>query len=169
VADHGRTIRLPVAVAAKLSAVRRVQIQLTQTLGRDPTPAEIAVEVGCEPEVVRDLLRSAADPISLQTPIGEAQDGFFADILEDSAAECPFEAASDRLRRESVVRALRRLPERERVVMEMRYGLANCSAKSRQEVGRVLDLSSERLRQIEKATLETLEALPEVQHLRECV
>jgi RNA polymerase primary sigma factor len=166
-ADHGRTIRLPAHVDAKLNVIRRVQHQLVQTLGRDPTAAEIAAEVGCTATVVHELLRAAVQPASLQTPVGEGEDGVLADLVEDPGAECPLETVSDRVRRETLDRALGRLPERDRMVMELRYGLASKAALSRTELGRVLDLSCERVRQIEQATLKTLQALPEAQQLRE--
>jgi RNA polymerase primary sigma factor len=169
IADHGRTIRLPAHVAAKVNVIRRVQTQLVQALGREPTAAEIADEVGCSASTVRELLRASVQPASLQTPVGEDEDGVLADLLEDPEAECPLETVSAFMRRETLDRALGRLPERERTVLELRYGLATKQALSRTELGRVLDLSCERVRQIEQATLETLQALPEAQQLREAV
>jgi RNA polymerase primary sigma factor len=166
-ADHSRTIRLPVHIVAKLDVIRRVRAHLVQTVGREPTAEEIGEEVGCDPGTVRDLLRAAVEPASLEAPIGETNDAKLADIVEDLEAECPLETVNGHMRRDTLVRALARLPKRERMVLELRYGLANKAALSRQELGRMLDLSCERVRQIEKDSLKRLEAFPEAERLRE--
>ncbi len=165
-ADHGRTIRLPAYVATKLSGIRQAQASLAQVLGRDPTAAEIAEEAGHSVSTVRELLRAAAPPASLQTPVGEGNDGVLADMLEDPEAECPLETVTRFLRGEALGRALGRLPQRERTIMELRFGLDSTHAVSRQEAGRLLDLSGERVRQIEKETLRRLELLPEMRQLQ---
>jgi RNA polymerase primary sigma factor len=166
-ADQARTIRLPAHVVAKLNVIRRVQHQLVQTLGRDPTPAEIAGEAGCTPAVVRELLRATSRPVSLHVPVGDEGDEVLGDLIEDPGAECPFEVVSDRLRRDALGRALERLPERERHVVGMRYGLAEGCTRTRAEMARMLDLSCERIRQIERDAVKELETLPEAHELKE--
>ena len=169
VASDGRAIRLPSNVAARLATLSGSRHRLVQVLGREPTAREIARELGCSVRTVRNLLSVAARPVSLHAPIGYESDGIVADLVEDRAAECPLETAIDSLRCQALRKALRRLPPRERTIIEMRYGLAPHETRSRQQVGRALDLSYERIRQIEKATLELLEELPEAQGLRDLV
>ena len=123
IADKGRTIRIPVHMVEKLNKVMHVERQLVQQLGREPTPAEIATELGTTVRDVRDVLRMAQQPISLEKPIGEEEESELGDFVEDQSAESPFELASERLRRENLRRALAALPEREREVIEMRFGL----------------------------------------------
>jgi RNA polymerase primary sigma factor len=167
IADKGRTIRIPVHMVEKLNKVVHVERQLVQQLGREPTPEEIATELETTVREVRDVLRMAQQPISLEKPIGEEEDSELGDFVEDQTAESPFELAADHLRRENLRRALAALPEREREVIEMRFGLVGERAYTLEEVGRAFNVTRERIRQIENHTLKKLEALPEAQRLRD--
>jgi RNA polymerase primary sigma factor len=167
IADKGRTIRIPVHMVEKLNKVVHVERQLVQQLGREPTPEEIAHELETTPREVRDILRMAQQPISLEKPIGEEDESELGDFVEDQTAESPFELASEHLRRENLRRALAALPEREREVIEMRFGLAGERPCTLEEVGRAFNVTRERIRQIENHTLKKLEALPEAQRLRD--
>src|ERR1700744_3975227 len=122
-ADKGRTIRIPVHMVEKLGKVIGAERQLIQQLGREPLPDEIATELECSVREFRDVLRMAQQPISLEKPIGEEEESELGDFVEGQTAESPFELASERLRRENLRRALAALPEREREVIEMRFGL----------------------------------------------
>jgi len=167
IADKGRTIRIPVHMVEKLNKVVHVERQLVQTLGREPTPEEIALELDCPVREVRDILRMAQQPVSLEKPIGEEEESELGDFVEDQTAESPFELASENLRRDNVRRALAALPQREREVIEMRFGLAGGRPRTLEEVGRAFNVTRERIRQIENHTLKKLEALPEAQRLRD--
>jgi RNA polymerase primary sigma factor len=167
IADKGRTIRIPVHMVEKLNKVVHVERQLVQALGREPTPEEIAVELECTAREVRDILRIAQQPVSLEKPIGEEEESELGDFVEDQTAESPFELASENLRRENVRRALAALPAREREVIEMRFGLSGGRPRTLEEVGRAFNVTRERIRQIENHTLKKLEALPEAQRLRD--
>jgi RNA polymerase primary sigma factor len=167
IADKGRTIRIPVHMVEKLNKVVHVERQLVQQLGREPTPEEIAVELETTVREVRDVLRLAQQPISLEKPVGEEDDSALGDFVEDQTAESPFELASEHLRRENLRRALAALPAREREVIEMRFGLSGERPYTLEEVGRAFNVTRERIRQIENHTLKKLEALPEAQRLRD--
>ena len=167
IADKGRTIRIPVHMVEKLNKVVHVERQLIQQLGREPTPDEIAKELECTSREVRDILRIAQQPVSLEKPIGEEEESELGDFVEDHSAESPFELASENLRRENVRRALAALPTREREVIEMRFGLSGGQPRTLEEVGRAFNVTRERIRQIENHTLKKLEALPEAQRLRD--
>jgi RNA polymerase primary sigma factor len=167
IADKGRTIRIPVHMVEKLNKVVHVERQLVQSLGREPSPAEIAREADCTPREVRDILRLAQQPVSLEKPVGDEEESELGDFVEDESAESPFELASDALRRDNVRRALRALPQREREVIEMRFGLTGERPRTLEEVGRAFNVTRERIRQIENHTLKKLEALPEAQRLRD--
>ncbi len=167
IADKGRTIRIPVHMVEKLNKVVHVERQLIQQLGREPTPAEIAAELETTVREVRDVLRMAQQPISLEKPVGEEDDSQLGDFVEDQTAESPFELAAEHLRKENLRRALAALPEREREVIEMRFGLTGERPYTLEEVGRAFNVTRERIRQIENHTLKKLEALPEAQRLRD--
>ena len=167
IADKGRTIRIPVHMVEKLNKVVQVERQLVQALGREPTPEEIADHLECTPREVRDILRMSQQPISLERPVGEEDESELGDFVEDEAAVSPFDQASDNLRRENVRRALAALPQREREVIEMRFGLTGGRPRTLEEVGRAFNVTRERIRQIENHTLKKLEALPEAQRLRD--
>ncbi len=167
IADKARTIRIPVHMVEKLNKVVHVERQLVQEFGREPTPEEIALELQWTAREVKDILRIAQLPVSLEKPIGEEEDSELGDFVEDDSAESPFELASENLRRENVRRALDTLPTREREVIEMRYGLSGGKARTLEEVGRAFGVTRERIRQIENNTLKKLEGLPEAQRLRD--
>jgi len=167
IADKGRTIRIPVHMVEKLNKVVHVERQLVQTLGREPTPDEIARELECTAREVRDIQRMAQQPVSLEKPIGEEEESELGDFVEDESAESPFEQASENLRRDNVRKALEALPQREREVIEMRFGLTGARPYTLEEVGRAFNVTRERIRQIENHTLKKLESLPEAQRLRD--
>ena len=167
IADKGRTIRIPVHMVEKLNKVIHVERQLIQQLGREPTPEEIATELECTTREVRDILRMAQQPVSLEKPVGEEEDSSLADFVEDASAESPFEIASESLRKENVSRVLAALPAREREVIELRFGLTGARPRTLEEVGRAFSITRERVRQIENRTLKKLQGLPEAQRLRE--
>jgi RNA polymerase primary sigma factor len=167
IADKGRTIRIPVHMVEKLNRVVHAERQLVQELGREPVAAEIAAELQITVREVRDVWRMSQQPISLEKPVGEEDDSSLGDFVEDPTAESPFELASERLRRENLRRALAALPEREREVIELRFGLTGQRPYTLEEVGRTFNVTRERIRQIESHTLKKLEALPEAQRLRD--
>jgi RNA polymerase primary sigma factor len=167
IADKARTIRIPVHMVEKLNKVVHVERQLVQEFGREPTPEEVAFELQWTPREVKDILRIAQLPVSLEKPVGEEDDSELGDFVEDQTAESPFELASENLRRENVQLALSALPAREREVIEMRYGLRGNKARTLEEVGRAFGVTRERIRQIENNTLKKLEGLPEAQRLRD--
>jgi RNA polymerase primary sigma factor len=169
IADKGRTIRIPVHMVEKLNKVVHVERQLVQELGREPSAEEIARELECSAREVRDILRMAQQPVSLEKPVGEEEESELGDFVEDEAAVSPFERASETLRRENVRRALDALPAREREVIEMRFGLKGTRPYTLEEVGRAFNVTRERIRQIENHTLKKLESLPEAQRLRDAV
>ena len=167
IADKARTIRIPVHMVEKLNKVVHVERQLVQEFGREPEAEEIARELQWTAREVKEILRISQLPISLEKPIGEEEDSELGDFVEDDAAESPFEMASENLRRENVCKALDALPQREREVIEMRYGLKGHQARTLEEVGRAFGVTRERIRQIENNTLKKLQSLPEAQRLRD--
>jgi RNA polymerase primary sigma factor len=169
IADKGRTIRIPVHMVEKLNKVVHVERQLVQALGREPSADEIATELECSVREVRDILRMSQQPVSLEKPIGEEEESELGDFVEDETAVSPFELASESLRKENVRKALQALPQREREVIEMRFGLTGGRPRTLEEVGRAFNVTRERIRQIENHTLKKLESLPEAQRLRDAV
>jgi len=169
IADKARTIRIPVHMVEKLNKVVHIERQLVQRLGREPSPEEIAEELEIEPDEVREILRMSQLPISLEKPVGEEEDSSLADFVPDEQAESPFDTTSLSLRRGDVELALAALPERERRVIELRYGLDGSQPYTLEEVGRAFGVTRERIRQIENNTLKKLESLPEAQGLKDCV
>jgi RNA polymerase primary sigma factor len=167
IADKGRTIRIPVHMVEKLNKVVHVERQLVQSLGREPTPDEIAAELECTVREVRDIQRMAQQPVSLEKPIGEEEESELGDFVEDEDAISPFDQAAENLRRENVRKALDALPQREREVIEMRFGLTGARPFTLEEVGRAFTVTRERIRPIENHTLKKLESLPEAQRLRD--
>jgi RNA polymerase primary sigma factor len=166
-ADKGRTIRIPVHMVERLNRLMHAERQLIQQLGREPSTAEIAAELDCPVQEVRDVMRLAQQPLSLEKPVGEEDDAALADFVEDVSAASPFEIASDALRRESIARVLAALPRREREVIELRYGIVGGRPRTLEEVGRAFNITRERVRQIENRTLKKLQSLPDAQQLRE--
>jgi RNA polymerase primary sigma factor len=169
IADKARTIRIPVHMVEKLNKVVHIERQLVQRLGREPRPEEIAEELEMTTEEVREILRMAQHPISLEKPIGEEEDSELGDFVEDENTETPDEAASLTLRRTDIEHALSSLPERERRVIELRFGLTGEQPCTLEEVGKAFGVTRERIRQIENNTLKKLESLPEAQALRDCM
>ncbi len=169
IADKARTIRIPVHMVEKLNKVVHIERQLVQRLGREPQPEEIAEELDIAVHEVREILRMSQLPVSLEKPIGEDEDSSLGDLVPDDQAESPFDTASLSLRREDVEVALSALPERERRVIELRYGLDGSQPYTLEEVGRAFGVTRERIRQIENNTLKKLQGLPEAQGLRDCV
>jgi RNA polymerase primary sigma factor len=167
IADKARTIRIPVHMVEKLNRVAHVERQLVQRLGREPEAQEIAAELKISVREVRDILRVAQMPVSLEKPIGDEEESELGDFVADDQTEEPFEAATENLQREDVQRALNALPERERQVIELRYGLRGHDPLTLEEVGRAFGVTRERIRQIENNTLKKLKQLPEAQRLRE--
>jgi RNA polymerase primary sigma factor len=152
-ADQSRTIRLPVHIAEATSTLARMQRQLLQDLGREPTPAELAAELDMTPEKLSEMQRYGREPISLNTPLGEDGDSEFGDLIEDSEAIQPGEAVSFTLLQEQLHSVLGTLSEREAGVVSMRYGLAGGQPKTFDEIGTVYGVSRERIRQIESKTM----------------
>jgi RNA polymerase primary sigma factor len=169
IADKARTIRIPVHMVEKLNKVVHIERQLVQRLGREPRPDEIAEELEMTTAEVREILRMAQHPVSLEKPIGEEEESELGDFVQDDQAESPFDTASLSLRREDIERALDSLPVRERRVIELRFGLNGQPPCTLEEVGRAFGVTRERIRQIENNTLKKLESLPEAQGLKDCV
>ncbi|MEZ5100872.1 MAG: sigma-70 family RNA polymerase sigma factor [Thermoleophilia bacterium] len=169
IADKARTIRIPVHMVEKLNKVVHMERQLVQRLGRDPRPEEIAAELEIDVADVREILRIAQLPVSLEKPIGEEEESELGDFVHDDNAESPFESSAFALRREGIRHALAALPERERTVITLRYGLGGEPPRTLEEVGREFGVTRERIRQIENSTLKRLESLPEAQGLRDCI
>ena len=165
IADKARTIRIPVHMVEKLNKVVHIERQLMQRLGREPRPDEIGAELEMSTDEVREILRMSQLPISLEKPIGE-EESELGDFVPDDMAESPFDTATLSLRREDVQRALDSLPERERLVIELRFGLCGEQPYTLEEVGQAFGVTRERIRQIENNTLKKLETLPEAQGLR---
>jgi RNA polymerase primary sigma factor len=167
IADKARTIRIPVHMVEKLNRVAHVERQLVQRLGREPEADEIAEELRWTTREVRDILRVAQLPVSLEKPVGDEDESELGDFVADDGVTEPFEEASEHLQREGVRKALDVLPDRERQVIELRYGLAGVEPLTLEEVGKAFGVTRERIRQIETSTLKKLQALPEAQVLRE--
>ncbi|MGI9020084.1 MAG: sigma-70 family RNA polymerase sigma factor [Solirubrobacterales bacterium] len=166
IADKARTIRIPVHMVERLNRLTHVERQLVQRLGREPRPAEIAEELEITVPQVREILRLAQTPVSLEKPIGDEDESQLGDLVADEGVEEPFEAATENLQREDIQKALDALPERERQVIELRYGLRGHEPLTLEEVGRAFGVTRERIRQIENNTLRKLKQLPEAQRLR---
>ncbi len=167
IADKARTIRIPVHMVEKLNKVVHVERQLLQRLGREPRSEEIAAELDMSAAEVSEILKIAQLPISLEKPIGEEEDTSLGDFVRDDHSPSPFGTATTSLRRQDIDRALDSLPERERRVIELRYGLNGEPPATLEEVGRAFGVTRERIRQIENTTLKRLETLPESQGLRD--
>jgi len=156
IADQARTIRIPVHMVETINKLVRVQRQLLQDLGREPTPEEIAEEMEISPEKVREILKVSQEPVSLETPIGEEEDSHLGDFIEDRTVEVPGEAAATKLLREQLEEVLDDLSTREKRVIQLRFGLLDGQPRTLEEVGRVFGVTRERIRQIESKTLAKL-------------
>ncbi|MDP9466412.1 MAG: RNA polymerase sigma factor RpoD [Actinomycetota bacterium] len=153
IADQARTIRIPVHMVETINKVVRLQRQMMQDLGREPTPEELAGQLDLSPVKVRDILKLAQEPVSLDTPIGETDDSHLGDFIEDSDAVVPGEAASFVMLKEQLSIVLHELGDREKKVIELRYGLTDGRARTLEEVGQEFGVTRERIRQIESKTL----------------
>lgn len=156
IADQARTIRIPVHMVETINKLIRVSRQLLQSLGREPTAEEIAAEMEMSPERVREIIKIAQEPVSLETPIGEEEDSHLGDFIEDQDAPAPAEAASFRLLKEQLEEVLNTLTPREEKVLRLRFGLDDGRARTLEEVGQIFNVTRERIRQIEAKALRKL-------------
>ena len=166
-ADQARTIRIPVHMVEVINKLARVQRQMLQDLGREPTPDELAVELDMTPEKVVEVQKYGREPISLHTPLGEDGDSEFGDLIEDSEAIQPGEAVSFTLLQEQLHSVLDTLSEREAGVVSMRFGLTDGQPKTLDEIGKVYGVTRERIRQIESKTMSKLRHPSRSQVLRD--
>ncbi|MDO4619461.1 MAG: RNA polymerase sigma factor RpoD [Lachnospiraceae bacterium] len=156
IADQARTIRIPVHMVETINRLIRIQRQLLQELGREPTPEEIAAEMNIPVEKVREIQKVSQEPVSLETPIGEEEDSHLGDFIQDENVQVPAEAAAYTLLREQLDEVLETLTERERQVIRLRFGLDDGRARTLEEVGREFHVTRERIRQIEAKALRKL-------------
>ena len=156
IADQARTIRIPVHMVETINKLIRVSRQLLQELGRDPKPEEIAKEMDMTEDKVREIMKIAQDPVSLETPIGEEEDSHLGDFIPDDDAPAPAEAAAYSLLKEQIEEVLGSLNEREQKVLKLRFGLEDGRARTLEEVGKEFDVTRERIRQIEAKALRKL-------------
>ena len=156
IADQARTIRIPVHMVETINKLIRVSRQLLQELGRDPKPEEIAKEMDMTEDKVREIMKIAQDPVSLETPIGEEEDSHLGDFIPDDDAPAPAEAAANSLLKEQIEDVLGSLNEREQKVLKLRFGLEDGRARTLEEVGKEFDVTRERIRQIEAKALRKL-------------
>jgi RNA polymerase primary sigma factor len=167
IADQSRTIRIPVHMVESINKVHRIQRQMLQELERDPTVEELAAKVDMSPTRVREILRIAQDPLSLDSPVGEADDSNLSDFIEDLQAEAPADAAARTMLVDAVVEAMSELNEREQQVVRLRFGLEDGQSRTLEEVGREFGVTRERIRQIESKTLAKLRHPHRSQKLRD--
>ena len=156
IADQARTIRIPVHMVETINKYIRISRQLLQELGRDPTPEEVAKHMGLSTSRVREIMKIAQEPVSLETPIGEEEDSHLGDFIEDEAAPAPAEAASFMLLREQLEEVLETLTDREKNVLRLRFGLEDGRSRTLEEVGQSFGVTRERIRQIEAKALRKL-------------
>lgn len=156
IADQARTIRIPVHMVETINKLIRVSRQLLQTYGREPTPEEIAEEMGISVDKVREIQKIAQEPVSLETPIGEEEDSHLGDFIPDEDVPAPAEAAAFSMLKEQLVEVLDTLTEREQKVLKLRFGLEDGRARTLEEVGKEFDVTRERIRQIEAKALRKL-------------
>jgi RNA polymerase primary sigma factor len=167
IADQARTIRIPVHMVETINKLVRIQRQLLQDLGREPLPEEIGRQMGIHAEKVREILKVSQEPVSLETPIGEEEDSHLGDFIEDAEAVVPIDAASFILLQEQLESVLHTLSEREKKVIELRFGLLDGHPRTLEEVGREFGVTRERIRQIESKTLSKLRHPSRSQKLRD--
>ncbi|HJW76758.1 MAG TPA: sigma-70 family RNA polymerase sigma factor [Thermoleophilia bacterium] len=166
-ADQARTIRVPVHMVEQINKLIRVRRTLVQDIGREPTPEEIAVEMGTTPEKVREIVKISQEPVSLESPVGLESDAQLGDFVEDTAAIEPAEAVGETMRKEEVDSVLCGLTYRERRIIELRFGLKDGRARTLEEVGDRFGVTRERIRQIEFKTFAKLRCCREARLLRE--
>ncbi len=167
IADQARTIRIPVHMVETINKLVRIQRQLLQDLGREPTADEIAHQMELSAEKVREIQKISQEPVSLETPVGEEEDSHLGDFIEDSEAVVPLERASFKLLQEQLESVLYTLSEREKAVIEMRFGLRDGQPRTLEEVGKTFGVTRERIRQIESKTLSKLRHPSRSQKLRD--
>jgi RNA polymerase primary sigma factor len=167
IADQARTIRIPVHMVETINKLVRIQRQLLQDLGREPLPDEIGKQMGIGADKVREILKVSQEPVSLETPIGEEEDSHLGDFIEDSEAVVPVDAASFILLQEQLESVLHTLSEREKKVIQLRFGLLDGHPRTLEEVGREFGVTRERIRQIESKTLSKLRHPSRSQKLRD--
>ena len=166
IADQARTIRIPVHMVETIHKVSRYQRQMLQELGREPTPAEIGEKMGMSAERVREIMKVALDPVSLETPIGEEEDSHLGDFIPDEDTPSPSESASTNILREVIERELNTLTPREAHVIKLRFGLYDGRTRTLEEVGKEFDITRERIRQIEAKALRKLRHPSRARHLK---
>lgn len=166
IADQARTIRIPVHMIETINKLMRVQKKLVQDLGREPTPEEISAQCNMSVERVRSVLKMAQQPISMQQPVGDSDDTSFGDFLEDKTAENPMDGAAFNSLREKLTVVLNTLNERERAVIEQRFGLRDGNPRTLEEVGRQFNVTRERIRQIEAKALRKLRHPSRIQKIK---
>jgi RNA polymerase primary sigma factor len=166
-ADTSRTIRIPVHVVDRMHRIDKAERKLTRDLGRDPTPEELAAASGCEAEEIDGLRRIASPPVSLDKPVGDDGDGELGHLVVDETSPSPWELAARQVRRHLLAEALGQLSELERDVVTLRYGLDDDKDRSAVQVGRQLNLSTDRVRRLEEQALLRLRRLPETERVRD--
>jgi RNA polymerase primary sigma factor len=167
IADQARTIRIPVHMVETINKLVRIQRQLLQDLGREPLPEEIGKQMGIGADKVREILKVSQEPVSLETPIGEEEDSHLGDFIEDSDAVVPLDAASFILLQEQLESVLHTLSDREKKVIQLRFGLVDGTPRTLEDVGREFGVTRERIRQIESKTLSKLRHPSRSQKLRD--
>jgi len=156
IADQGRTIRIPVHMVETINRLLKASRQLMQRLGREPTPEELGAELDMTVDRINEIIRIAPEPLSLETPVGEQEDSHLGEFIEDAKADSPSEVASNTVLRKQLESVLATLNEREREVLKLRFGLNDGYARTLEEVGRVFQVTRERIRQIEAKALKKL-------------
>lgn len=167
IADQARTIRIPVHMVETINKLTRVSRILLQTLGREPTPAEIAKEMGISEDRVREIQKIAQDPVSLETPIGEEEDSHLGDFIEDDRAVTPSDSVSTTMLKETLLSVLNTLTPREEKVLRLRYGVDDGRPRTLEEVGKEFNVTRERIRQIEAKALRKLRHPSRSKHLKD--
>lgn len=167
IADQARTIRVPVHAVEIMNKLNRVQRELLQKTGREPTVPEIAEALGITPNKVRDIQKAAQEPVSLETPVGDEEDSELGDFIADSDSDQPLEVVFRELRKEELFKVLDSLPARDRKVLELRFGLKGERPRTLEEVGERFGVTRERIRQVEAKTLNRLKHYRDAQGLRD--
>jgi RNA polymerase primary sigma factor len=167
IADQARTIRVPVHAVETMNKLSRVQRELLQRYGREPTVAEMAVALGVTTGKIREIQKTAQEPVSLETPVGDEDDSELGDFIEDVDADQPLEVVFRELRREELFKVLDSLPTRDRKVLELRFGLKGERPRTLEEVGERFGVTRERIRQVEAKTLNRLKNYRDAQALRD--
>ncbi|HZY86325.1 MAG TPA: sigma-70 family RNA polymerase sigma factor, partial [Gemmataceae bacterium] len=157
IADQARTIRIPVHMIETMSKLRNVSKKLVQEMGRDPTIDELSKAAGINPDETRRVMKISRHPISLDRPVGESEDSYFGDFIEDDSAESPVQAATQEMLKDKIDQVLKTLTYREREIIKLRYGLGDGYTYTLEEVGRIFKVTRERVRQIEAKAVRKLQ------------